>query len=88
MFNRHEEHNKCDLNRVFKKKSIFLWFELFKYNVLKFGAIKKRLSCVSCQNILLTGDVFAKLKVSQKKSVTCAPQQASRNLTQWLTKCV
>lgn len=49
-------------------------FELFKYNVVKFGVIKKRLSCVSCQNTLLAGDVFSKLKVSRKKSVTCAPQ--------------
>ena len=28
-------------------------FELFKYNVAKFGVIKKRLSCVSCQNTFI-----------------------------------
>lgn len=60
-------------NRVLKHCNIFM-FELFKYNVAKFGVIKKRLSCVSCQNTLLAGDVFSKLKVSRKKSVTCAPQ--------------
>lgn len=60
-------------NRVLKHCNIFM-FELSKYNVVKFGVIKKRLSCVSCQNTLLAGDVFSKLKVSRKKSVTCAPQ--------------
>lgn len=44
-------------------------FELSKYNVVKFGVIKKRLSGVSCQNTLLAGDVFSKLKIYLERNL-------------------
>ena len=42
-------------------------FELLKYNVVKFGVIKKRLSCVSWQNIFIGWWCFFKTQSITKE---------------------
>lgn len=56
-------------------------FELFKYNVAKFGVIKKRLSCVSCQNtFIVLGCFFKTQSISKEICDLCASVKDFCNL--------
>lgn len=56
-------------------------FELFKYNVVKFGVIKKRLSRVSCQNTFIGWWCFFKTQsISKEICDLCASVKDFCNL--------